>query len=326
MFKGDFKMCRFSIIVPCYNITKTVDNLFDKLSTNNYSDYEVIFVDDCSTDETYIKLCELTENKKNFNVYQTSSNGGPGVARNVGLQKAIGEYIIFCDSDDIFEINSIISIDDFLNKNLDADMLVFPYISLRNGKEKLCDFYKKYENAQKVNRNDVILGSLAPWAKVYKNSIIKEKNIEFPARMIGEDICFTVNYLVYVKNVYKVDIPIYKYVRNKDSVTHKMVLDVKIKTTFEVLKEIYKDNFPEIEVEMFVRTHLMSIVKQMCAASIKSKEIATVLKKENAGYPNWIKKINLSSEGLYKRIVYKAMYKNRVWLLKIIMFLRKKIY
>ena len=84
-------MYKFSIIVPCYNIENRVKELFDMLSTNKYDNYEVILVDDCSKDNSFEKMKALASERSDFSVYRPEKNGGPGLARNFGLQHAQGE-------------------------------------------------------------------------------------------------------------------------------------------------------------------------------------------------------------------------------------------
>lgn len=281
---GGKYMYKFSIIVPCYNMENNVASLFDMLSIRNYSDYEVIFIDDCSKDQTFEVLCKtqsLKEEYKNFRCFQTAQNGGPGIARNLGLKYATGEYVLFCDSDDLFNLEVLPQLNDFLIKHQDAEMIVFPHQVLKHKKTIQIDRYKSYNDGEEVEAKDIVLGNLTPWAKLYKNQIIQKNQIEFPARLTGEDTCFVVNYIIHLNKIYKMNFYYYGYVSNSSSITHKKGIDFNQKTTFEVLQPIYNKYFPDIEIQMFAKMHLLTRAKQMCAVSLPLKEIRDWFKQES---------------------------------------------
>lgn len=319
-------MCKFSIIIPCFNNGKKIDELFEMLYTNSFEDYEVIFVDDCSEDNTYDLMCLKKSTYRNYYVYKMDTNSGPGPTRNYGLKFARGEYIIFCDSDDEFDIECLVYIDKFLKEHTDADLLVFPHEIVRGNRHIKNDTYAQYENFASIAPRDIANGCAGPVAKVFKNSIIKDKNVEFPERITGEDACFIVNYSVFVKKAYKLENVFYKYIMNKQSITHKKNNDLELETTFEVLQPIFHKFFPEIEIAQFVNGHLLTRAKQMCSNNFSLAEIKKWFEKENKRYPDWIKHISYSEQSVYRKLIYSAMYKNRPLMIKLIMMIRRVIY
>lgn len=319
-------MCKFSIIVPCYNLKGRVGALFAMLSSDDYLDYEVIYVDDCSKDDTFEQLNKRKEAYNNYKVFQTIKNGGPGKARNLGLSKASGEYILFCDSDDIFDISCLIKIDEFLSNNSDCDLIVSPHCVIGKSFTSTADSYQKYEDGDYVAINDIVNGPGSPWGKVYKASIIRENNLSFPDRMTGEDFCFVVNYAVHVQRAYKMNVVYYKYVMNSGSITHYYRGDYKVPTTFEVLLPIYREHFPQVELHQFIEGHLLERAKGMAAARCSNFEIKQWFKRENARYPNWIHYTTNMTQSVYRRLIYKAMYSANPVFIKAVMFIRKILY
>lgn len=317
-------MCKFSIIIPCYNAEKYVLQLIKMFEKKEYTDYEVIFVDDCSTDNTYELL--MANKFQHSSVYKMEKNGGPGIARNYGISRANAENIMFCDSDDEFDVSVLSQIDDFVEKHTDADLVVFPHKMVGKNKEVVEDGYSKYKNGDKVGILDILDGSPTPWAKIYKKSIIQKNNLLFPGRMTGEDRCFLVNYAVYVKTAYKCDVLYYNYVMTEGSITHRRISNPNQKTTFDILQEVYAKHFPEIELKMFVDTHLLSKAKILCDAKCSMKHIRDFYCQENKKFPNWIDKIDISSQSLYRKFIYKAMYNNNAFAIKAIMFVRRVLY
>jgi glycosyltransferase involved in cell wall biosynthesis/organic radical activating enzyme len=90
----------FSIIIPTFNSEKYINRAVESIFKQTFNNYECIIVDDCSTDNTMNIILELENNSDNLRVYQNCENCGPGIARNVGIEHARGEYIVFLDSDD----------------------------------------------------------------------------------------------------------------------------------------------------------------------------------------------------------------------------------
>lgn len=316
-----------SIIIPCFNIEDSIDNLLAMYKSESVDDFEVLFIDDCSTDGTYDLLCEKCKDTVNFSVLQTSQNGGPGVARNVGLENAKGEYILFCDSDDEFDIALLPDILNFSKTLADCDMFVFPYYTKKKNNKKYVDNYDTCGLGEDVARRDVARSAGQPWARLYKRSIIESNGLRFPKRMTGEDKCFVVNYVANSKNVKKSNIAFYTYVSNGSSVTHKYnEAEMNLPTTFEILRPVYHEFFPEIEEEMFANSHLLTKAKMMTGAKCASKQIHEWFVNENKKYPNWIEKVNYKNQSRYRKSIYKAMYKSRALKIKFLMFIRRILY
>ena len=94
---------KISVIMPMYNATKTVLYSVDSIVDQTYTDFEVLIVDDCSTDES-VKICEEQyKDEPRVRVIRQEKNGGPAAARNRGMELAEGEYITFLDSDDVIK-------------------------------------------------------------------------------------------------------------------------------------------------------------------------------------------------------------------------------
>ena len=90
-----------SIIIPVFNAEKSISKCFDSLKNQTFKDFEVLFVDDSSTDKSF-QICEQLASTYNWvSVYKTASNsGGPAVPRNIGIEKSRGNLICFLDADD----------------------------------------------------------------------------------------------------------------------------------------------------------------------------------------------------------------------------------
>ena len=99
-------MIYFSIIIPAYNAEKYIELCLDSISKQSFNDYELIIINDGSTDHTFNICNRFALNKKQIHLIN-KENAGVSVARNVGLQQAEGEYVLFVDADDILYPNAL---------------------------------------------------------------------------------------------------------------------------------------------------------------------------------------------------------------------------
>ena len=124
-------MIQVSVIIPCYNCEDTIERCLDSLHKQIYNNYEIVVVNDGSTDSTLERIISKQKYIKNINIVDIP-NGGVSNARNVGIQQSRGNYLIFVDSDDYVTehyIENLIS----LKSN---DLVVSGYIS--NGGGQIC--------------------------------------------------------------------------------------------------------------------------------------------------------------------------------------------
>lgn len=175
-----------SIIVPMFNSEKYIENLLANLlgffEKDNFN-YQVILVDDGSTDKTILKVQEIIKNNSFFELYQCKHQG-VSAARNFGISEARGKYITFVDSDDTLNFSEFSKIKKKMKENLDIIMVNMPKSLVL----KTDALNNKIEAWKIINSK---LGLEAPWAKFYKTSFIKENNLKFNENLIiGEDTLF----------------------------------------------------------------------------------------------------------------------------------------
>lgn len=96
-----------SVIVPVYNAQKFIRQTIDSVLSQTYSEFELILVDDCSTDNSYDILCEYIEKDSRVKVYKNEKNMGVSYTRNFAVDKAQGEFVALIDSDDMWEQNKL---------------------------------------------------------------------------------------------------------------------------------------------------------------------------------------------------------------------------
>ena len=146
MFYKLYHMPKISIIIPTYNGSRFINRAISSVLNQTYTDWELLIIDDNSTDNTAELVNEFAKQDQRIKLYKTSQNsGGPALPKNIGLENAKGEYVAFLDHDDewlpeklekqlkIFEESS--------DKNLG---LVSCFINIRNGNGNLILKHKKF--------------------------------------------------------------------------------------------------------------------------------------------------------------------------------------
>lgn len=256
-----------SIIVPVYNAEKYIKHCIGSVVVQDYTNFELILIDDGSTDNSLNIINEFQYDNRVKII--TISNAGVSNARNLGIFNSRGEYIMFIDSDDFIESNTLSScIRSVLLE--DTDLLFFGWNKVKGiTKNKIIDLEK---NSLKIQINDIewlkrrtigpnniqlqenILIDLynTPWAKLYKASIIKDSGILFkPRNIVGmEDVLFNIELFQHLKSVSFLRSYLYNYrVDSENSLTKIDVdnIDYKLKNLVNEIKlNVNLENIEEL--------------------------------------------------------------------------------
>lgn len=201
-------MVTLSVIIPVYNAEQTLRECVDSVLAQDYTDFELILVDDGSKDSS-LRMCEeFTLSDSRVKVIH-KKNGGVSSARNRGIEEAQGEWIGFIDADDYIAPSYFSEL-----PLLRGDIIIGSYKNIVNGEveeafEVLSCKAFDLKSFLKANLHSSILRT--PWAKFYRRSIIGD--IRFPEDMkVGEDACFVWQYLARCNSIGIAEKSIY-YVR-----------------------------------------------------------------------------------------------------------------
>ena len=195
---------QYSIIIPIYNAEATLRRCLDSLVGQQFSDYELLLINDGSTDDSDA-ICREYANTYSCVRYFAKENGGVSSARNLGLEQAKGEYILFVDSDDYVADNYFAAISAAV-KDTSPDLLLFGYCNLgdKSAEWSTGEFYESTETgvAKQVSSalRRYLFSSL--WNKVFKREIINEYQLEFKSDLdIGEDQTYVFEYTMNIKTI-----------------------------------------------------------------------------------------------------------------------------
>ncbi|MEK6715275.1 MAG: glycosyltransferase family 2 protein [Candidatus Omnitrophota bacterium] len=209
-------MTKLSIIVPTYNCAKYINEAIESILNQSFKDYEIIVVDDGSTDNTKDALSPYIEKGLIKYIYQ--ENQGPGAARNTGINQAQGKYICFLDSDDVLLENSLLKRVDFLEKYSNLDMLFTDYIcenaNSRNARLKSLNFMNKLNNSIEYKDNGCLIFNsnfyndylkFTIWP-IWTGTVMLKKNIINDIGMFRTDISIAedVDFWIRIIRKYKV--------------------------------------------------------------------------------------------------------------------------
>lgn len=239
---------KISVILPCYNKEKEIRECIESLlkQTLPLSMLEFIFVDDASSDETCKIIREYEKiYPENILLVECEKNGHPGAARNIGLQYATGEYIVFVDSDDKVSENMIQKLYEKIAL-YQCDMASCGYYIYRDGGEKKpyvteehlyllqCAEEKKRYILEQGCRNSV-------WAKIYRKSFLEKNNLCFPEGVYMEDLYFHEMCMMYAESCYVIGEPLYWYRENSNGVMFSNRIEEYFMDTFYMQEQACQD-------------------------------------------------------------------------------------
>lgn len=283
-----------SIIVPVYNVERYIRKCLESLCNQTFKEIEIIIVDDGSTDKSCEICDEVAKIDSRVHVYRLA-NGGVARARNFGIEKAIGKYISFSDSDDIMAtdfVENAVS----LMKNKEYISCAFETINEKKQKKKF-DYMSSYGEAVSCieylkHMCNYQAGAYwgANWGKLYKSEIIKIHNIRFePNINFAEDFRFNLEYLKYVNMIGLIHTPVYYYRIDTNGSLSKKSRNISVfwQEYFELYhryKELYIAHgiFEEMQIKLsmfLIEIYVMVIRQGIYYENMKVKDIAAICQK-----------------------------------------------
>lgn len=272
---------KFSLIIPAYNVEKYIKKCLDSVLNQTYNNYEIIIINDGSTDNTSKILESYKSNKKIKIINQ--ENKGLSNARNTGVSNAKGDYILFIDSDDFIEKELL----EILNKTIKDEDLVRFQIRILDETNKIIKEYKEetFNNLNGIEAfNKLSKYNLVELAVcyVYKKDTFLKNNYKFEEKTYHEDFGLIPYIIISSKKVTSINYIGYNYLQRKNSIMNNTDYEKEIKKSNDVLKH-YKNL---IKWSQNIEGDL-TIYKSFIANSVILKSLN--LKEKD--YKNYIKKL-----------------------------------
>lgn len=212
-----------SIIIPVYNAEDSITNIVESIVSQKFTDWELILVNDKSTDDSIGAIRDLAKYDSRIVVVNRRSNGGASAARNSGINKAHGQYLMFFDADDDIKPSLITRMLKAMqpsasglaccgavyNTYSGADLVS----STEVGVDPLPHHIKGESWTTYITKLLGIDGRLYQiWNKIYRTDIIRKHGIRFIEGLnFGEDLLFNLDYFTYIDHIKFINRPLYIY-------------------------------------------------------------------------------------------------------------------
>ncbi len=273
-----------SVIIPVYNAERYLQRCIESLVTQTMTQWEAIFVNDGSSDNSAKILDDFASSDTRVKVIH-KENGGVSTARNIGLSKATTPFVTMLDADDFFAPS-------LLQK-------LYETITQYNCEVACCNMRKIYPNGTHEDETPTFTNGMhpatpaniyafymrSPWAKIYRRDIIKHYNINFPEGItICEDDVFVMSYWSHISHFAMINEPLYNYLQSDTSVLRRLGEG---KLSYEAYEKT-------LDVPILVYRHLCehssdsSLIRQWCIYLIKHYFHLSLWMQECCQHPKYV--------------------------------------
>ncbi len=236
--------CLFSIIVPIYNVEEYLDRCMSSLLNQEFPKerYEILLVDDGSKDGSGIRCDGYEKQYKNVKAFH-KENGGLSSARNYGLDRACGEYVLFVDSDDCLDVRACQTLAVTLEKKILVDVVVYNGIEETDSEKRRLrqvDTQKVFADGKEYLLEQYRRRSLnvEAWLYLYRREYLDQNHLRFKEGILHEDVEFTPRALMTSRNVLEIPDCLYHYVVRENSISTRKDQTKNIQDLFRTLKEL----------------------------------------------------------------------------------------
>lgn len=277
---------KYTIITPQYNSFELMDKYFDSLLNQTLKDFEVVIVDDCSTDgsweklQKYVKTCPL-----NITLLQAEKNSGPGNARNMGIEAAKGEWITFVDNDDWVSTDFLEKMDEVINRE-NVNCVIYDYNTWLDGSIGIARSMYINQPGKKTVSECLISVRNHTVGKVYKREFCKD--VRYPKIRRCEDVAFVCQAIAACGNAYYINEPFYFYRMRPTSLSNNSKMDHSdMVNAFAILEEKFLKDYPLEMKNKSVTDILYGALLMQCKAGKSNKDILAYIKSYEEKYPEW---------------------------------------
>lgn len=248
--------CKLSVIIPAYNTDKYLEQTLNVLSAQSLKEYEIIIINDNSSDSTENIVLEYQKNIGNIRYFKNVSNQGPGPSRNIGINQISGEYVTFLDSDDWPDIFAYETAVDILDSNPNSDFVIWGVKSEYNNKSSshIRNDYKSYTAINKELAMSLLCNTYALdiaisaylGNKIFRSDFIKRNNILF-SDFLFEDVAFSFETIARAKQILLLPNIYTHYYQRSRSIVHSFtkthITDMFKSLTY--ISELVHNSFPQ---------------------------------------------------------------------------------
>lgn len=307
---------KISVIIPCYNVEKYINKCLDSVLNSTFKDIEIIAIDDGSVDSTYEILKEY-EKKDSRVVISTKKNTGQANTRNIAINKASGEYLLFLDSDDYIDTDMIEELYNKVKEGYDIAVCDAKGVDL-SGNILNTIVFNEYSNNSIKN---YIINSSGPCWKLIKKDIIINNNLYFYEGHIYEDIAVVPSWGIYANSIGYVPNKYYYYLIRNNSTMNQTAYNKKLEDIFDSLDNLTSlfNNKYNTELEYIYIDHLLHAASLRFFKFNKIDMLGKIVEIIKNRYPNWKKNTYYKKQNIKYKIVCNLFYKKNYKLLNLIL-------
>ena len=276
------KYIKYTIIICGYNIEKYIETAVESVLEQDYHNYEIIIVNDGSTDKTLEKIKKYEKDK--IVIINNDINKGLGASRNIAVKVAKGDYILYLDGDDtMYDEHTLSKIDEIVQRD-EADITFFG-VQYIGGDNKV--HLSNAENSTKIARLTCDMFFGVP-SKCWKKEFLKKNNITFIEDIYYEDMIYSVKSTILSEKLSYGEFPIFNYYKNRPG---SIMSTPNIKRCTDMYKmlaymfELYEITPKKYQkyVLSFIKNETMNLPMRVDAIlkSIENKTNAPILPKRN---------------------------------------------
>lgn len=232
-------MPKVSIIVPVFNTEKYIKNCLDSLVVQTLDDFEIIIINDNSTDSSEIIIKDYLEKYPNkIKYFFNEKNQGISYCRNYGISLASGDYIMFVDSDDYIDSNLLLNLNEYLNQNIDLIKYKLVIKNIANNEEyyingPVFDIMSGEDAFNTLLHKDTLLES--PCLYLFRKDFIDENNFSFTLNTYHEDFGLIPLIILKSQSIVSTNIYGYYYIQSSNSITRNSDYTKTLKKAYDLL-------------------------------------------------------------------------------------------
>lgn len=316
---------KVSIIVPVYNVEQYLRKCLDSLVNQTYKNIEIIVINDGTKDNSQDIIDEYKENYPDLIKSYIKENGGLASARNFGLKKSKGDYIVFVDSDDYVDITMIEKLCNEV-KRTNSDIVVCGANSVMNNTiSELSNFIQYSLN----NKKNYIINCVGACWQIIKRDLFIKNKLFFLENHFYEDIAIIPVLAIFANKISYIHDNLYYYLTRSGSIMNQIKYSKSLEDIFDSMETLRK-KFLEMNMynEYYEELEFLYIEHLLHAASLRFFKFDLNIVKENLNkivkiikfsFPNWKKNKYFKKQSLKYKIVCDLFYKKNYKLLKLLL-------
>lgn len=307
-----------SVIVPIFNTANYLERVISSLVNQTYKNIEIILVNDGSTDASE-EICRKFIQQHDNIKYFYKENGGQGSARNLGLQKATGNYIMFVDSDDYIVLNAI----ELLYNKAKEENAELVYCAYRKGNINNYIYCSAIFNSKYDDKTNYLLENAGPCNALISKELIDRIGFNFPEDIIYEDLTIVPILGMIAKKIVYINEALYFYETRLNSTMNQTIYNPKLEdifTSINYLMDNYKKynlNYPEI-FEYIVIRRLMSASLRFIEFNDPNECLLKIKNYMQNKFPNWRKNKYFKELPFKQKMVAVLAFKNNKKILRLL--------